>query len=89
MCRSIKQLRPPYLPYGAVEPSLEPATDEEIAAAALQFVRKVSGYRAPSRANQAAFDAAVADIARATSDLLAALQPVPAVTRAKAAATQD
>ena len=84
MCRSIKQLRPPHLPYGATEPSLDPATHEEIAAAALQFVRKVSGYRVPSRANQAAFDAAVADIARATHDLLEALEPTPAV-RAKLA----
>ena len=82
MCRSIKQLRPPYLPYGATEPSLGPATDDEIAAAALQFVRKVSGYRAPSRANQAAFDAAVADIARATQALLASLEPTPAVRAA-------
>ena len=51
MCRSIKTLRP-----GTLHPG-DP-TDEEIAAAALQYVRKVSGYRAPSRANQAAFDAA-------------------------------
>ena len=67
MCRSIKQLRRP----------AEPATEAEVAAAALQFVRKVSGYRAPSRANQAAFDQAVAEIARATQALLAAL-PTPA-----------
>jgi hypothetical protein len=77
MCRSIKQLRRPALP---------PA-ETEIAAAALQYVRKVSGYRAPSRANQAAFDQAVAEVARATRDLLAALQPrpgagAPAATRA-------
>ena len=60
MCRSIKTLRDP----------VEPATDEEIEAAALQFVRKVSGYRKPSRANQAVFDAAVKEIATATSRLL-------------------
>jgi len=60
MCRSIKQLRQPQ----------QPATETEIHAAALQFVRKVSGYRAPSRANQAAFDAAVEAIAAATRDLL-------------------
>ncbi len=60
MCRSIKQLRQPQ----------QPATDAEIHAAALQFVRKVSGFRAPSRANQAAFDAAVAAVAAATRDLL-------------------
>jgi hypothetical protein len=60
MCRSIKQLRNP----------AEPPTDAEIQAAALQFVRKVSGYRKPSAANQAAFDAAVAEIAAATQRLL-------------------
>ena len=42
---------------------LEPATDEEIAAAALQYVRKVSGYRKPSQANAEAFDGAVDEIA--------------------------
>ena len=52
MCRSIKVLRHPAAPA---------ATPDEIAAAALQFVRKVSGTRKPSKANQAAFDAAVAD----------------------------
>ncbi len=67
MCRSIKQLRRPAGSAG------EPATDAEIAAAALQFVRKVSGYRVPSRANQPAFDQAVAEVARATRDLLATL----------------
>jgi len=60
MCRSIKQLRRPE----------QPPTDEEFRAAALQFVRKVSGYRAPSRANQEAFDKAVAEIALATRVLL-------------------
>ena len=64
MCRSIKQLRNPD----------GPATDDEIRAAALQFVRKVSGYRAPSRANAAAFDQAVAEIAASTRALLANLQ---------------
>jgi hypothetical protein len=63
MCRSIKQLR-------GADP---PPTDPEIGAAALQFVRKVSGYRKPSRANQPAFDQAVAEVAAATSALLAAL----------------
>ena len=67
MCRSIKQLR---RPAGSEE---APVTDAEVAAAALQFVRKVSGYRAPSRANQPAFDRAVAEVARATRDLLTAL----------------
>ncbi len=60
MCRSIKQLRRPDAP----------VTDEELHAAALQFVRKVSGFRAPSRANTAAFDAAVDDIAAITKSLL-------------------
>lgn len=60
MCRSIKQLRNSEIP----------ATEEEIRAAALQFVRKVSGYRKPSRANQAAFDEAVIEVAAATQKLL-------------------
>jgi len=60
MCRSIKQLRNAEIP----------ATEEEIRAAALQFVRKVSGYRKPSRANQAAFDAAVTEVAAAAQKLL-------------------
>lgn len=63
MCRSIKTLR-----------KLEhPVTPEEIHAAALQYVRKISGYRAPSRANQAAFEKAVAQVAEATQVLLAEL----------------
>ena len=66
MCRSIHTLRS----------SEEPASGAEIQAAALQYVRKVSGYRKPSRANQAAFEQAVADIARATQSLLEDLQPV-------------
>ena len=60
MCRSIKQLRNSEIP----------ATEEEIRLAALQFVRKVSGYRKPSRVNQAAFDQAVEDVTRATQKLL-------------------
>jgi hypothetical protein len=60
MCRSIKQLR---------HPDQFP-TDEEIQAAALQFVRKVSGYRKPSRANEAAFERAVQEISVATHRLL-------------------
>jgi hypothetical protein len=63
MCRSIKQLRNP----------AQPPTDAEIEAAALQFVRKVSGYRAPSAANQAAFDSAVLEIAGVTRRLLDSL----------------
>ena len=60
MCRSIKQLRNVEIP----------ATEDEIRAAALQFVRKVSGYRKPSKANQAAFDSAVMEVAAATEKLL-------------------
>jgi hypothetical protein len=60
MCRSIKQLRRPN----------ELATDAELEAAALQFVRKVSGYRKPSRVNEAAFNEAVMDIAAVTRRLL-------------------
>lgn len=63
MCRSIKVLRR--------NDAL--VTSEEISAAALQFVRKVSGFHKPSKANQAAFDAAVRDIARITENLLANL----------------
>ena len=63
MCRSIKQLR-----------NVEfPATEEEIRAAALQFVRKVSGYRKPSKVNEAAFEKAVEEVAEATQKLLATL----------------
>jgi len=50
------------------------ATQQEIAEAALQYVRKVSGYRKPSRANQAAFEEAVSEIARSTEKLLNQLQ---------------
>ena len=60
MCRSIKPLR-----YPDRKPS-----EQEISEAALQYVRKVSGYRKPSLANQPAFDAAVDEIAQATSRLL-------------------
>ena len=63
MCRSIKTLRR----------ADEAATDEEIAAAALQFVRKVSGYRKPSRANEEAFDTAVDEISDASKRLLDSL----------------
>jgi len=56
MCRSIKQLRRPE----------QPPTDAELREAALQFVRKVSGYRIPSKANREAFDKAVVEIAAAT-----------------------
>ena len=51
------------------------ATDDEVRAAALQFVRKISGYRAPSRVNAEAFEAAVDEVAAATSRLLDTLAP--------------
>lgn len=66
MCRNIKKLRTPE----------QQPIDEEITLAALQFVRKVSGYRKPSRANQAAFDSAVLEIAAATRRMLEELTPV-------------
>jgi len=50
------------------------ATEQEIAEAALQYVRKVSGYRKPSRLNQEVFDAAVLEVAQATEKLLDDLQ---------------
>lgn len=63
MCRSIR-------PLFNFEP---PADQDEVRAAALQYVRKVGGSRTPSKANQAAFDAAVDEIARATTVLLASM----------------
>ncbi|MCX4663607.1 DUF2277 family protein [Streptomyces uncialis] len=66
MCRSIKTLRPPAIP--------EEATEDEVRAAALQYVRKVSGFRAPAAHNREVFDAAVDAVAAATADLLAGLE---------------
>jgi hypothetical protein len=63
MCRSIKVLRRPE----------SPVTPEEISAAALQFVRKVSGFHKPSKQNQVSFDAAVVEVAGATERLLRSL----------------
>lgn len=65
MCRSIKTLRPPYT---------EDVTEEDVRAAALQFVRKISGFRAPAPHNAAAFDAAVEAITKASEELLGSLQ---------------
>ena len=63
MCRNIRPLH-----------NFEPtATDEEVRAAALQYVRKISGYTKPSQANQAAFDRAVDEVAAASSRLLESL----------------
>jgi hypothetical protein len=65
MCRSIKTLRPPYT---------ESVTDADTRAAALQYVRKISGFRAPAARNAAAFEQAVDEIAAATARLLDALE---------------
>jgi hypothetical protein len=70
MCRNIKQLRPKK---NASDGADQPATADEIKAAALQYVRKVSGYRIPARANQAVFEQAVAQVAAATQALLEGL----------------
>jgi hypothetical protein len=72
MCRSIKTLR-------TLD---EPAGPDEIQAAALQYVRKVSGYRKPSPANAAAFDRAVRDVARASERLLEAVTATHPARRA-------
>ncbi|MQA26021.1 MAG: DUF2277 family protein [Micromonosporaceae bacterium] len=64
MCRSIKTLRPPYA---------ETVTDEDIRAAALQYVRKISGFRTPAPHNAEAFDAAVDAVTAASQDLLGQL----------------
>jgi hypothetical protein len=63
MCRSIITLRRPD----------QPPTDDEVRAAALQYVRKISGYRKPSRRNSEAFEAAVDDIAEVSRRLLEAV----------------
>lgn len=65
MCRSIRTLRPPYA---------EEVTDTDVRAAALQYVRKVSGFRAPAGHNAEAFDRAVADVREATQRLLDQLE---------------
>jgi hypothetical protein len=62
MCRSIQTLRRP-----------EPVSDEEVRAAALQYVRKISGYRAPSQANREVFEQAVEAVTAATTRLVAGL----------------
>jgi len=63
MCRNIKRLR---------QPDRQP-TDHELHDAALQFVRKISGYRVPSKANEAAFNAAVHEVAAAGRALFSSL----------------
>jgi hypothetical protein len=64
MCRSIKTLR-----------TEDSVADADMRAAALQYVRKISGYRQPSKANSAAFEQAVDDVTAATDRLLAAVRP--------------
>jgi len=85
MCRNIR-------PLFNFEP---PATDDEIRAASLQFVRKISGFTNPSKANEVAFDAAVADIAGIARRLLFSLESTAApknreeeAARAKARSAQ-
>lgn len=68
MCRSIKTLREPYV--------ADPGEDD-IQAAALQYVRKISGFRAPAKHNAQAFERAVAAVADATRELLAELEVRP------------
>jgi len=79
MCRSIKVLRRPAVP----------VTQDEISTAALQFVRKVSGYHKPSLSNQAAFDTAVKEIAQATDRLLQSLAPTRLRSLANAEPRED
>ena len=76
MCRSIKTLREPY----TVD-----VTDDEIEAAALQYVRKISGFRRPAAHNAEAFDAAVAAVTAATHELLERLVVRSAPAQAAAA----
>ena len=65
MCRSIKTLRPPFA---------DEATEQDVRAAALQYVRKISGFRAPAKHNAEAFDRAVDAVAAATAELLATIE---------------
>jgi hypothetical protein len=74
MCRSIKTLREPYA---------ENVTDEDVRAAALQYVRKVSGFRSPAKHNAEAFSQAVDAIAAATSALLGEIEVRPAGSPAR------
>ncbi|GAB3972349.1 DUF2277 domain-containing protein [Streptomyces sparsus] len=64
MCRSIRTLRPPYA---------DSVTEEDVRAAALQYVRKVSGFRHPAAHNEAAFTRAVEEVTTATDRLLRSL----------------
>lgn len=64
MCRNIRTLRPPYA---------EAVTEEDLRAAALQYVRKISGFHRPAAHNAAAFDRAVEQVTTTTGELLASL----------------
>ncbi len=77
MCRNIKKLRRPE----------GPPTDDELRDAALQFVRKISGYHKPSRANQGAFERAVGDVASAARRLFDAIDVRAAGPASLSAAT--
>lgn len=72
MCRSIKTLRPPF------EDSV---TEDDVRAAAQQYVRKISGFRKPSQVNEKAFDKAISQIAASSQRLLDALVVNPAPAR--------
>lgn len=78
MCRSIVNLR-----------GEEPATSEEVREAALQFVRKVSGYRVPSKSNEAVFDAAVSEIGASVQRLLDGLVTAPGARPPKLARSRE
>lgn len=65
MCRSIKTLRTPFV---------DVVTEDDMRAAALQYVRKVSGFRAPAAHNREAFDRAVEEVTASTAALLASLE---------------
>jgi len=80
MCRSIKVLRKPGAPK---------ASPEELNAAALQFVRKISGYHHPSQANQAVFDLAVTEVAEASRRLLDSLGSPRSIRKSTATASQQ
>ncbi|MGH9114842.1 MAG: DUF2277 family protein [Acidimicrobiales bacterium] len=75
MCRSIKTLRPPYQ---------DDVTSDDVHAAALQYVRKVAGMRKPAKVHEAAFAAAVDEVAAATQKMLDSLK-MPATRRSRSA----
>ena len=75
MCRSIRTLRPPFA---------DEVTDDDVRAAALQYVRKIAGMRQPSQRNAEAFEAAVSAVSTATASLLADIQVRQAPARPQA-----